>query len=154
MFEGIGLASVLGFITTVGVGVLTPDEIRTYVSLNQSIHDEMIDYPEPLGYYGIEADVYKHVRFFVEHQSSPKVSNDHPGLNHAGVKFLLPVNNNTKFYSGLSLTAYSQPDIEGPLVSIGVESGTDDIKIFSEYLADTYDMSGGRFTIGAKLFFN
>ena len=157
-FEGIGLWSVVGTIVTILTGLITPSQIETYVSLNVDPWDrnETLDFQEPMGMFGIQSDINEHVRLFVEHQSSPRQSDDHPGMNHAGVKLLLPISSETTLYSGLSINSSFDSDkanVRSPLVSLGLEDGGDDLKIFMEYLADTSKIDEGRFSIGLKLFF-
>ena len=106
--------------------------------------------------FGIQSDINEHVRLFVEHQSSPRQANDHPGLNHAGVKLLYPIFPDTTLYSGLSINSSFDRDkaaVDAPLISFGIEDGGDDFKVFMEYLADTSKLDEGRFAIGLKLFF-
>ena len=157
-FEGIGIWSVTGTIVTILTGLITPSQIETYVSLNVDPWDrnETIDFKEPMGMFGIQTDIHKHVRLFAEHQSSPRQVDDHPGMNHAGVKLLLPIFSETTLYSGLSINSFIDSDkanIRSPLLSFGIEDGDDDFKVFMEYLADTSKIDEGRFSIGLKLFF-
>ena len=102
------------------------------------------------------ADLGDHVRLFAEHQSSPRQSNDHPGFNHAGVKFLAPIAPETTLYSGISINSSidtNKVNVDAPLVSIGVEDGDEDLKVFFEYLADVSKIDDGRFSIGLKMYF-
>ena len=157
-FEGIGIWSVAGTIVTIFTGLITPSHIETYLSLNVDPWDnnETLDLKEPMGMFGIQTNINEHVRLFAEHQSSPRQVNDHPGLNHAGVKLLLPIFSETTLYSGLSINSPVDSDkakINSPLLSFGLEDGNDDVKVFMEYLADTSKIDEGRFSIGLKLFF-
>lgn len=157
-FEGFGIWSAVGTIITVVGGLITPAQIETYISLNVDPYDQnqTFDFKEPMGMFGIQTDLGDHVRLFAEHQSSPRQGNDHPGLNHAGVKFLAPISPDTTLYSGLSLNSpidTNQVHVDSPLVSLGIEDGDEDFKIFVEYLADTSKIEKGRLGIGFKLFF-
>ena len=157
-FEGFGLWSAVGTIVTVVGGLITPAQIESYISLNVDPWDqnETIDFMEPMGSFGIQTDFGDHVRLFAEHQSSPRQRNDHPGLHHAGVKFLAPISPDTTLYSGLSLNSpidTNKVDVDAPLLSVGLEDGDEDLKIFVEYLADTSKIEKGRLGIGFKLFF-
>jgi len=157
-FEGIGIWSITGTLVTILTGFITPSHIETYLSLNVDPWDnnETLNFKEPMGMFGIQSDINEHVRLFVEHQSSPRQANDHPGLNHAGVKLLYPIFPETTLYSGLSINApfdSDKADINAPLISLGIEDGDDDLKVFIEYLADTSKLDEGRFAIGLKLFF-
>ena len=80
--------------------------------------------------------------------------NDHPGINHAGVKFLAPVGDVT-FYSGISVNNSdfdSKDRFDGPLASVGIEYGNS-IKLFAEYLASVKEFENGRTSFGFKVFF-
>ena len=135
-------SSILGTISTVALGVATPEKIETYVGINYSPWDnEQITLKEPIGSFGIQYDINKSIRLFAEHISSPRQCNDHPGINHAGVKFLAPLGYDTTLYSGLSLNnpsfdSSNSNDFSGPLVSFGVEHGGN-VKVFAEYLTST-----------------
>ena len=157
-FEGFGLWSIVGTIATVVGGLITPAQIESYVSLNVDPWDsnETFDFREQMGSFGIQTDFGDHVRLFAEHQSSPRQGNDHPGLNHAGVKFLAPVAPETTLYSGLSLNSSidsNKVHVDAPLISVGLEDGDEDLKIFVEYLADISKIEKGRLSIGLNLYF-
>ena len=157
-FEGFGLWSIVGTIATVVGGLITPAQIESYVSLNVDPWDsnETFDFREQMGSFGIQTDFGDHVRLFAEHQSSPRQGNDHPGLNHAGVKFLAPVSPETTLYSGLSFNSSidsNKVHVDAPLISVGLEDGDEDLKIFVEYLADISKIEKGRLSIGLKLYF-
>ena len=157
-FEGFGLWSIVGTIATVVGGLVTPTNIESYVSLNVDPWDsnETFDFREQMGSFGIQTDFGDHVRLFAEHQSSPRQGNDHPGLNHAGVKFLAPVAPETTLYSGLSLNSSidsNKVHVDAPLISVGLEDGDEDLKIFVEYLADISKIEKGRLSIGLKMYF-
>lgn len=157
-FEGFGLWSIVGTIATVVGGLVTPAQIESYVSLNVDPWDsnETFDFREQMGSFGIQTDFGDHIRLFAEHQSSPRQGNDHPGLNHAGVKFLAPISPETTLYSGLSLNSpidTNKVDVDAPLISLGLEDGDEDLKIFVEYLADISKIERGRLSIGLKLYF-
>ena len=86
-------------------GWITPESVRTYVSINADPWDnnKQIDFEEPMGSLGIEYDVHRNFRLFAEHLSSPMQCNDHPGINHAGIKFLAPIGD-VLFTLGSALT--------------------------------------------------
>ena len=114
---------------TAVAGWITPAAVRTYVSINADPWDnnKQINFEEPMGSLGLEWDIHEHARLFAEHISSPMQCNDHPGINHAGIKFLAPVGGAT-IYSGLSVNAAhidSNDRFTGPLASLGVEYGND-----------------------------
>ena len=88
----IGPMTVIGSAVTVLLGTQTPDNVKTYIGVNIEPYDtEQFNLSEPSGSFGIEYDMYKHLRLFAEHLSSPMQCDDHPGINHAGVKFLAPL---------------------------------------------------------------
>lgn len=141
---------------TAVAGWVTPESVRTYVSINADPWDNnnQINFKEPMGSLGIEFDIHKHVRLFAEHLSSPMQCNDHPGVNHAGVKLLAPINDLT-VYSGISINSSdfdSNDRFDGPLVSVGVEWGNS-MKLFAEHLASVKNFEDGRTSFGFKVFF-
>ena len=152
----IAMNTLLATAATMIVGEVTPESVRTYVSINADPWDNntQINFKEPMGSLGVEYDIYKHVRLFAEHLSSPMQCNDHPGINHAGVKFIAPINDLT-LYSGISINNSdfdSNDRFEGPLVSIGFEYGNN-YKFYVEHLADVKKIEEGRTSIGFKVFF-
>ena len=137
-------------------GWMTPESVRTYVSINADPwnNNTQIDFEEPMGSLGIEYDVHRNFRLFAEHVSSPMQCNDHPGINHVGVKLLAPIDDFT-LYSGISINNSdfdSNDRFDGPLASIGVEYGND-IKIYAEHLANIKKVENGRTSFGFKVFF-
>lgn len=151
----LGPATLLGFAATAAIGTFTPSDIQTYVSLNYGYGDTLIQLENPTGTYGLEYEPIKNIRLFFEHVSSPVQCNDHPGINHAGVKFLTPILDYAKLYLGISA---HDPDFDkknslsNPIISIGGETG-DEVKFYTEYLTDLSNFSDGRFGVGVKLFF-
>ena len=121
----IGAQTIVATFATVAIGAMTPEEVKTYISLNADPWDnnEQINFKEPMGSLGIEYDIHKNIRLFMEHISSPMQCNDSPGINHAGVKFYTPLGGTT-LYSGISINNSnfdSNDNFSGPLASIGVE---------------------------------
>ena len=153
----IGPMTVIGSAVTVLLGTQTPDNVKTYIGVNIEPYDtEQFDLHEPSGSFGIEYDMYKHIRLFAEHLSSPMQCDDHPGINHAGVKFLAPLSQDLTVYSGISVNNSkfdSKDNFEGPLGSIGIEYGND-LKLFAEYLSSIKEFEGGRTSLGLKYFFH
>jgi hypothetical protein len=152
----IGEYTVAASLATAVAGWMTPESVKTYIAINADPWDnnDQIDFEEPMGSFGIEWDIHKHARLFAEHLSSPRQCNDHPGINHAGIKFLAPVGGAT-LYSGISVNnsnTDSNDRFTGPLVSIGVEYGND-IKIYAEHLASVKEFEDGRTSFGFKVFF-
>ena len=152
----IGPMSVIGSALTVLLGTQTPDNVKTYIGVNIEPYDtEQFDLNEPSGSFGIEYDMHKHLRLFAEHLSSPMQCDDHPGINHAGVKFLAPLSPDLTVYSGVSVNNSKfdmRDNFEGPLGSIGIEYGND-LKLFAEYLSSIKEFEGGRTSLGFKVFF-
>ena len=152
----IGINTVAATLATAIIGEVTPEPIKTYVSVNTDPWDNnnQFNFKEPMGSFGIEYDVHPNFRLFAEHLSSPMQCNDHPGVNHAGVKVLVPFNNVT-LYSGFSVNNSdfdSNDGFDGPLASVGVEYG-DDFKLYAEYLASIEKVEDGRASFGFKVFF-
>ncbi len=152
----IGMNSIVAALATVVVGEVTPESVRTYISLNADPWDNnaQINFEEPMGSFGIEYDIHKNVRLFAEHLSSPMQCDDHPGVNHAGIKLLAPIGSTT-IYSGISINNSdfdSNDRFDGPLVSIGAEYGKD-FKVYVEHLTSITDIEGGRTSFGFKVFF-
>ena len=152
----LGPSTIIGTITTAILGVMSPDEVKTYVGVTLEPYDShQLDFNEPIGSFGVEWDVHKNVRLFVEHFSTPVRCDDHPGINHAGVKFLAPLSPDLTIYSGISLNNSefdSNDNFDGPLGSIGIEYGND-LKLFAEYLSSIKEFEGGRTSLGLKVFF-
>jgi hypothetical protein len=153
----IGPMTMIGSAVTVLLGTQTPDNVKTYIGVTIEPYDtEQIDLNDPLGSFGIEYDMHKHLRLFAEHLSSPMQCDDHPGINHAGVKFLAPLSQDLTVYSGISVNNSkfdSKDNFEGPLGSIGIEYGKD-LKLFAEYLSSIKEFEGGRTSLGLKYFFH
>jgi len=152
----LGNYSVAATAVTAVAGWITPESVRTYVSINADPWDnnDQLKFEEPMGSFGIEYDIHKHVRLFAEHLSSPMQCNDHPGVNHAGVKFLAPAGAAT-LYSGISINNSdfdSNDRFDGPLASLGVEYG-DDFKVYAEHITSIRNIKGGRTSFGFKVFF-
>lgn len=153
----IGVASMIGAVTTALVGGVTPDDIKSYVAFTMDPWDtnEQIAFQEPMGSFGIEYDLTDNIRLFAEHLSSPMQCDDHPGVNHAGFKLLLPINDVT-LYGGASVN-YGEYDVndnfEGPLMSLGVEYGPESYKVYAEHLSSFDNFIGGRAAFGLKVLF-
>ena len=153
----IGAQTLMGIVATGAVGMGTPDDIKSYVMINHQVtdRDEQFDFGEPMGGFGLEYDIHKHVRLFVEHLSSPMRCDDFPGVNHAGLKVLAPLTKDLTIYSGISVNESSfdsNDDFYGPLASVGLEYG-DSIKLFAEHLSSIHDFKTGRTSAGIKVFF-
>ena len=152
----IGMNTMVAALATVVVGEVTPESVRTYISLNTDPWDNnaQIDFDEPMGSLGIEYDIHTNIQLFAEHISSPVQCDDHPGVNHAGLKFIAPIND-FAVYSGISINNSdfdSNDRFDGPLVSIGAEYGNN-FKLYTEYLSTIENFDDGRFSAGLKVLF-
>ena len=152
----IGAQTITATLATIAIGSMTPEEIKTYISINADPWDnnEQINFKEPMGSLGIEYGIHKNMKLFMEHISSPMQCDDSPGINHAGVKFHTPLGDTT-LYSGISINNSnfdSNDNFSGPLTSIGIEYG-DSYKFYTEYLTGVNDIENGRASVGFKVFF-
>ena len=101
---GITSNAVVLVLSTILVGVTTP--VKTYIGVTINpfpSSKKQINLRDPIGVIGIQHDLNENIRLFVEHQSSVPEKNDGMGFNHAGVKFLLPIDKHSNLYSGISL---------------------------------------------------
>ena len=153
----IGAQTVMGTLATIGVGVATPDKVRTYIGVYVTpVESTEVSLEQPSGTFGIEYDVINHIRLFAEHHSSPMSCQDDPGLNMAGVKFFIPLSSDAKLYTGLAVhdEAFdSNNELRNPIIISGIEVGTEGVKLYTEYMTDTYNFDGGRVQSGIKFFF-
>jgi len=168
---GITPAAIAVTLVTPLIGILTP--LQSYIgftgnpnpanpmwkgSENQRTTKKQTNLQEPIGVFGVQYDVHKNVRLFAEHQSSVPEKNDGLGLNHAGVKFLLPVDKQSTLYAGVSVHHQGwdskRTNLNNPIVILGGESGGSNVKVFGEYITAADDFENGRFGIGIKYLFN
>ena len=168
---GITPAAIAVTLVTPLIGILTP--LQSYIGFTGSPNPanpmwkgsepertskKQINLQEPIGVFGVQYDVHKNVRVFVEHQSSVPEKNDGLGLNHAGVKFLLPVDKSSNLYAGLSVHHpgwdNDRVHMNNPIVILGGESGGKNVKVFGEYITAADDFENGRFGVGIKYVFN
>ena len=152
-----GVASMAGLVATVLVGEVTPDDVKTYVSLHGGTDNDLISFKQGMGSYGIEYDVSDFVRLFAEHQSSPLTCDDHPGLNYAGFKLTAPLADTVIAYSGLAIHNEkfdSNNKLKNPIVMTGIEFGNGPFKLYTEYMHSAEQLDDGRFYAGAKFIFD
>ena len=156
---GVTSSAVALVLSTILVGVVTP--IKTYIGFTASpapTSKKQLNLKEPIGVFGIQHDLNKNVRLFVEHQSSVPEKDDGLGFNHAGVKFLLPIEKYSNVYAGLSVHHLGldkdRTNMNNPIVILGGETGGRDVKFFGEYITAADDFSNGRFGMGIKYVFN
>ncbi len=152
----VGTYTVLGTLSTIGVGVATPDDVRTYVTLYGSpIDGDNITLASPSGTFGIDYDLSDNIRVFAEHHSSPMDCGDHPGLNMAGIKLVVPLAQDLEVYSGVAVHNEgfdSNNNLSNPIVVGGIEYGHD-VAVFGEYITD-YNFNEGTVNAGIKFYFN
>jgi len=152
-----GVASMAGLVATVLVGEVTPDDVKTYVSLHGGTDNDLVSFKQGMGSYGIEYDVSDFVRLFAEHQSSPLTCDDHPGLNYAGFKLTAPLADTVIAYSGLAIHNEkfdSNNKLRNPIVMTGIEFGNGPFKLYTEYMHSAEQLDDGRFYAGAKFIFD
>ena len=156
---GVTANAVAVVLSTILIGVVTP--IKTYMGFTVSptpTSKKQLNLKEPIGVFGIQHDLNKNVRLFVEHQSSVPEKDDGLGFNHAGIKILLPVEKHSNVYAGLSVhhpgLDYKRTNMNNPIVIFGGETGGKDVKLFGEYITAADDFSNGRFGMGIKYIFN
>ena len=167
---GITPAAIVITLITPLIGILTP--LQSYIgftgspnsadpmwkgSENRKTTKKQINLQEPIGVFGVQYDVHKNIRLFAEHQSSVPEKDDALGFNHAGVKFLLPVDKSSNLYAGVSVHHpewdSKKTKMNNPIVILGGETGGRDVKIFGEYITAADDFSNGRFGMGIKYVF-
>ena len=168
---GITPAAIAVTLITPLIGILTP--LQSYIgftgspnpadpmwkgSENVKTTKKQINLQEPIGVFGVQYHVHKNVRLFVEHQSSVQEKDDGLGLNHAGVKFLLPVDKSSNLYAGMSVHHpgwdSTRTKMNNPLLIFGGETGGQNLKLFGEYITTADDFNNGRFGVGIKYIFN
>jgi len=168
---GITSSAIIITLVTPLIGILTP--LQSYIgftgnpnpanpmwrgSENQRTTKKQTNLQEPIGVFGVQYDVHKNVRLFVEHQSSVPEKNDGLGFNHAGVKFLLPVDKQSNLYVGMSAhhpgLDSKRTKLNNPIVIFGGETGGSNVKVFGEYITAADDFENGRFGMGIKYIFN
>ena len=150
MFAGVGAQSIGAALVTVGLGVTTPADC--YIGLGAHNQTTAIDVASPVGSLGCQYDM-GNIRVFAEHLSSPAKGNDYPGVNHAGVKGLLPITSNVSMYGGLSAAIPSE-QLNGDPILISFGGETDGmVRLYGEYLAPVDRMSDGMLHGGVKFVF-
>ena len=148
MLDGIGAQTITGLIVTILTGKATP--LDCYVGLGYST-DGDVELSQPIGALGCEYDI-EDIRLFVEHLSSPADGGDYPGMNHAGIKVLIPSKSMTA-YVGMSLEAGSPlVDMENPLGILGVETNGD-VRFYVEHVNSVFSPGDGITHGGVKFVF-
>lgn len=148
MLEGVGVQTIGGMIAIILTGRLTP--LDCYIGLATATGN--VELQHPSGSLGCEYDI-DNVRLFVEHQSSPASGNDHPGMNHAGVKYLVPIGDVLTAYAGVSVE-FGSPlvHMDNPLGIIGVETNGD-VRLYAEHINSVSNPNEGYTAAGVKFFF-
>ena len=148
MIEGIGAQTIGALAATILTGEVTP--LDCYVGLGYST-DGAVELSQPIGVLGCEYDI-ENVRLFFDHLSSPADGGDHPGMNHAGVKVLLPADFATA-YVGMSVEFGSHlVDMDNPLGIVGVETNGD-IRLYVEHVNSIANVNEGITHGGVKFIF-
>ena len=148
MLEGIGIQTIAALAATIGVGELTP--LDCYVGLGYHGGGN-VELEQPIGALGCEYDL-ENIRLFVEHLSSPTDGGDYPGMNHAGVKVLLPIGFATA-YTGVSYEFGSHlVDMDNPLGIIGAETNGD-VRLYVEHVNSIFSPNEGITHGGIKIIF-
>ena len=151
MLEGIGLFTILGTLGTITFGAVTP--LDCYIGLSSGTDSGVITIEKPVGHLGCQYD-FDTVRLFAEHISSPATDRDHPGINHIGAKFLMPIDD-LKLYAGASYIAIDGKQYTGtPVLSmVGTELGDGPIRFYSEYIMPIDKPADGMAVGGVKFVF-
>tara|TARA_Y100001973_G_scaffold93620_1_gene144714 strand:+ start:91 stop:552 length:462 start_codon:yes stop_codon:yes gene_type:complete len=150
MLSGVGLETISATVLTIGMGVATPADC--YVGIGPQNDNSTIELASPIGSLGCQYDIGG-ARVFVEHLSSPAKGDDNPGVNHAGVKGLIPVTPDVTLYSGVSIAMPSeQLNGEPVLLSVGGESNGD-VRLYGEYLMTLEKPSDGMLHGGVRFVF-
>ena len=148
MIEGIGAQTISALAITIMTGKATP--LDCYVGLGYS-SDGAVELAQPIGALGCEYDL-ENIRVFVEHLSSPADGDDYPGMNHAGVKVLLPIEFLT-LYGGLSYEFGSDlVHMDNPLGIVGAETNGD-VRFYVEHVNSVSNPNEGITHGGIKFFF-
>tara|TARA_B100001564_G_C20183622_1_gene465200 strand:- start:74 stop:523 length:450 start_codon:yes stop_codon:yes gene_type:complete len=149
MLTGIGVETIGGILVVVLGGKMTP--LSCYMSL-QTTSGGGVELVEPVGSLGCQYDM-ENLRIFVEHQSSPNDKGDNPGFNHAGIKYLVPVDPVT-FYGGVSLALNSEFNNMGTVLGIiGVETNHPEVKFFAEHIQSVSNFDESSTMVGIKFMF-
>ena len=148
MFEGIGVYTIGGVLVTIVTGKVTP--LTCYIGLgpHSGTGTELVD---PIGTLGCQYDMDR-IRIFLEHQSSPSVQNDHPGFNHAGVKYLVPFSWMTP-YVGVSVAADDFNNMGSLLGIVGVETNGQDLRVYGEHIISIENPNSSHSVFGVKFLF-
>jgi len=148
MLEGIGAQTITAIAATVITGEVTP--LDCYVGLGYST-DGAVELSQPIGVLGCEYDI-ENVRLFFDHLSSPADGSDYPGMNHAGVKILLPTDIATA-YAGVSFEFGSHlVDMDNPLGILGAETNGD-VRLYVEHVNSVFSPNEGITHGGVKFIF-
>ena len=144
----IGIETIAGILVTIIGGKYTP--LSCYVGLHGSTGDS-IELVQPSGTLGCEYDIER-LRIFFEHQSSPADGGDSPGVNHAGIKYLIPVNPVTFYVGGSYEFSGTHTTLDNPLVIVGVETNGD-VRFYAEHINSMFNPDGGETLMGVKYIF-
>ena len=151
MFEGIGLYTVIGTLSTIGIGVATP--MDCYAGLAAADLTDTFELGQPVGSLGCQYD-WNNTRLFAEHLSSPSRRDDWPGINHAGIKQLFVNNDTLALYGGMSIAAPSkQLNGSNILSQVGGEVGKGPVRLYGEYILSIDKPEEGMLAGGLRFVF-
>ena len=146
--SAIGIETVAGILVTVVGGEFTP--LSCYVGVHGATGDG-IQLEQPAGTLGCEYDIER-LRVFFEHHSSPMDGNDSPGFNHAGIKYLIPIDRFTGYVGASYEFSGSHTTLENPLFVVGIES-PGDVRFYAEHINSVVDPGEGSTSVGVKFVF-
>ena len=148
MFDGIGIETIGGILVVVAGGKLTP--LNCYIGLAAGSGDG-VELAQPYGSLGCEYDVER-LRFFVEHLSSPSTGSDSPGFNHAGVKYIFPIEPFTAYLGGSFAMSSDQNDMGNFTGIVGLETNGD-VRLYVEHVRSLTDFGTSYTVSGVKFVF-
>ena len=148
MLEGVGVYTVGGVLVTILGGKLTP--LSCYVGLGVYTGGG-VQVEQPVGSCGCEYDINQ-IRLFVEHVSSPSTGSDHPGFNHGGLTYLIPVSPLT-LYIGASVALDDFNDMDSPFLAVAGVETNGDVRFSVEHINDPTTLGPGHTVGGLKFVF-
>ena len=148
MLEGVGLYTIGGVFVTIIGGKVTP--LSCYVGMGASTGGG-VAIEQPVGSLGCEYDINR-VRLFVEHVSSPSTGSDHPGFNHGGVKYLVPLNPFT-LYIGASVAMDDFNEMNSPFLAVAGMETNGDVRFYVEHINAPTNLGPGHTVGGLKFVF-
>ena len=146
--SAIGIETIAGILVTVVGGEFTP--LSCYVGVHVSAGSG-VQLEEPSGSLGCQYDLDR-LRIFLEHQSSPVDGDDNPGFNHAGVKYLIPIDRYTAYVGGSYEFSGTHRGMDNPLFIVGFET-PGDVRFYAEHINSVTNPNQGESIVGVKFMF-